>query len=410
MNSIDQLKGTLSLTVSELTRYLRQLLEADEVLQDVWVQGEISNLGRPASGHVYFTLKDQSSSLRCVIWRNNAIRISSQLIEGSAIEAHGTITVYETAGQYQLITDSIRPKGEGSLFQEFLRLKKALDEEGLFDSNRKREIPKFPKRVGIITSPSGAALQDILNTLKRRNPMLEVTIVPSSVQGLEAPLELIRALKYMNRIIKPDVILLARGGGSMEDLWAFNDERFVREIITTSCPVITGIGHETDFTLSDFAADLRAPTPTAAAELATPYTVSDLKESLLALTRTLTEAIELSIKKQIDQVREILLRLKYCSPYRRIQVEWQSNDSLNRRLIDIQLHKILIEKAKIKGLGDQLLSLNPNNILKRGFAVVTRSTDGKLITKKEQAIIGDGLTVRVQNGDFPVLVSSQNME
>jgi exodeoxyribonuclease VII large subunit len=264
-------------TVSTLTKYIRDLLEADMTLQDVWVRGEISNLSRPASGHIYFTLKDAGASLRCVMWRTEASRLKLALQEGSAIELHGKIGVYEVGGQYQFYVDQIRPVGEGVLYQEFLRLKAMLEAEGLFDSERKRPIPAFPNRIGIVTSPTGAALRDMLTALRRRLPLVEVILAPSPVQGEDAPPKLVEAIHSLNRLQPlPDVILLARGGGSIEDLWAFNDERVVRAVVSSEAPIICGVGHETDFTLCDFAADLRAPTPTAAAELATQITLSDL--------------------------------------------------------------------------------------------------------------------------------------
>ena len=259
-------------TVSKLTFYIRKLLEENEVLQDVWVQGEISNLSRPASGHIYFTLKDSNAALKCVMWKTSAVRLRMGLQDGMEVEVHGRIGVYEVSGQYQLYADQIRPLGEGALYQEFLRLKAMLEAEGLFAPERKRPIPLLPKKIGIVTSRTGAALHDMLHTLGRRLPIVEVLVAPSAVQGIEAPPAIVSALDSLI-LQSPDVILLARGGGSIEDLWAFNDERVVRAVANSPIPIICGVGHETDFTLSDFAADLRAPTPTAAAELATQITV-----------------------------------------------------------------------------------------------------------------------------------------
>ena len=253
--------------VSDLTRYLRELLESDERLQDIWVTGEVSNFSRPASGHVYFTIKDSSASLRCVMWRNAVLRQSFIPRDGEAIDVHGSISIYEAGGQYQLYADLFRQAGEGALYAEFLRRKALLEAEGLFAPERKRPIPARPKRIGIVTSPTGAALQDMLNTLRRRYPLVEVVLAPTPVQGDEAPLSIIKALQDVVRLADPDVIILARGGGSIEDLWAFNDEKLARAIAASPAPVITGVGHETDFTIADFVADLRAPTPTAAAEL-----------------------------------------------------------------------------------------------------------------------------------------------
>src|SRR5512134_1544051 len=282
--------STQQWTVSKLTFYIRKLLEENEILQDVWVQGEISNLSRPASGHVYFTLKDASAALKCVMWKTSASRLGIALQDGMEVEVHGKIGVYEPAGQYQLYADQIRPVGEGALYQEFVRLKAMLEAEGLFAPERKRLIPTLPQKIGIVTSATGAALRDMLNTLRRRLPLVEVILAPSPVQGIEAPPALVKALQSLI-LQSPDVVLLARGGGSIEDLWAFNDERVVRAVAMSPVPIICGVGHETDFTLCDFAADLRAPTPTAAAELATQITMIDLRVSVSNLQSRLISAI-----------------------------------------------------------------------------------------------------------------------
>ncbi|HBG75043.1 MAG TPA: exodeoxyribonuclease VII large subunit [Anaerolineae bacterium] len=404
------LKGTLSLSVTDLTRYLRQLMESDEILQDVWVQGEISNLTRPASGHIYFTLKDSGASLRCVMWRSNITRLKTALQDGMAVEAHGNINVYEAGGQYQLNTDSIRSKGEGVLYQEFIRLKNLLEAEGFFEVERKRSIPEFVKRIGIVTSPTGAALRDMINTLRRRNPMLMVTLAGSAVQGEGAPDGLVSAIQSLNRLVHPDLILLARGGGSIEDLWAFNDERVVRAIVASEAPIITGVGHETDFTLSDFAADLRAPTPTAAAEMATQVSINDIKVQIGEIYFQLVVAIREIQNQKRSEMRECRNRLQNCSPARRIQSSWQGLDTMTRRMITAQRHRLSLETIRLHGVVENLSSLNPLDVLKRGYAVVTRSPDNRLITQTEQVEVGDQLTVRVKNGSFPVQVSGQDQE
>ena len=403
-------KSTISLSVSELTRYLRQLMESDEILQNVWVQGEISNLSRPASGHIYFTLKDSGASLRCVMWRSSAARLKVTLHDGMSMEAHGNINLYEIAGQYQLNADTIRPKGEGALHQEFMRLKKLLEEEGLFDTDRKRPMPGSVKRIGIVTSPTGAALQDMINTLKRRNPMLEVVLAGTVVQGDGAPDGLVSAIQTLNQVVNPDLILIARGGGSIEDLWAFNDERVVRAIVASKAPVITGIGHETDFTLSDFAADLRAPTPTAAAELATSMTIDEMKDQLYdacSMLESITmEILGLKRNEKLDCMR----RLLYCSPARRIQNSWQGLDTMTRRMVASQLHRLILETTRLDGVKEHLSSLNPTDVLKRGYAIVTRDLGNILITHTSQVSVGDKLSVRVKNGSFPVQAQAQDQE
>jgi exodeoxyribonuclease VII large subunit len=309
--------STQQWTVSKLTFFIRKLLEENEVLQDVWVQGEISNLSRPASGHIYFTLKDSSAALRCVMWKTSAVRLRMPLQDGKAVEVHGRIGVYEVSGQYQLYVDQIRPVGEGALYQEFMRLKAMLEAEGLFAPERKRLIPVFPKKIGIVTSATGAALRDMLNTLRRRLPLVEVILAPSPVQGVEAPPALVKALESLI-LQSPDVILLARGGGSIEDLWAFNDERVVRAVAMSAAPVICGVGHETDFTLCDFAADLRAPTPTAAAELATQITMIDLRASLQNYKSRILSATLKYLAEQKASLSSLVSQLRYVSPDRRI--------------------------------------------------------------------------------------------
>ncbi|NOY97801.1 MAG: exodeoxyribonuclease VII large subunit [Chloroflexi bacterium] len=390
-------------TVSDLTRYLRQLFESDEMLRDVWVQGEISNLSRPRSGHIYFTLKDSGASLRGVMWRSNAARLNLDLQDGMAVAVHGQISVYEAGGQYQLYADQIRPVGEGALYQEFLRLKATLEAEGLFDPERKRPIPERPQRIGIVTSATGAALRDMLDTLRRRYPLAVVILAPSPVQGDAAPPKLVAALEGLNALDPgPDVILLARGGGSIEDLWAFNDERVVRAVAASSVPVITGVGHETDFTLVDFASDLRAPTPTAAAELATPVTVHDLRANVTDLAGRLTLAVAALLDRQQADVGMMQSRLQYASPLRRVQNERQRLDELARRLNAAQAHRLDLTRTGLKGLGRRLDALNPQSVLARGYAVVTRQADGRIVSRTAQVAAGDALTVCVSDGTFDV--------
>jgi exodeoxyribonuclease VII large subunit len=391
--------STQQWTVSKLTFYIRKLLEENEILQDVWVRGEISNLSRPASGHVYFTLKDASAALKCVMWKTSAARLRIGLQDGMEVEVHGRIGIYEVSGQYQLYADQIRPVGEGALYQEFMRLKAMLEAEGLFAPERKRPIPLFPHRIGIVTSGTGAALRDMLNTLRRRLPLAEVILAPAPVQGIEAPPALVKAIQSLN-FRSPDLILLARGGGSIEDLWAFNDERVVRAVAMSSVPVICGVGHETDFTLCDFAADLRAPTPTAAAELATQITMIDLRGSLQHYrTRLLTATLKM-LAEQNNALSALASQLRYASPDRRILSERQRVDDLSRRAHAALFHHLQLESAHIKGMQRRLDALNPMAVLRRGYAVVTRKEDGTVVSHVAQA--SEEMTVRVSDGEFEV--------
>jgi exodeoxyribonuclease VII large subunit len=386
-------------TVTALTRYLRALLENDGMLQDVWVEGEISNLSRPASGHIYFTLKDAAAALRCVMWRSDVLRNRLTLQDGMAVEIHGRIGIYEPAGQYQLYVDRIRPLGEGALFQEFLRLKALLEAEGLFDAARKRPIPALPRRIGIVTSASGAAIRDMLNTLRRRLPLVEVILAPSLVQGEEAPLALVEALTALARQ-QPDVILLARGGGSIEDLWAFNDERVVRAVAASPVPIICGVGHETDFTLCDFAADLRAPTPTAAAELATQITLQDLFASLQTIEKRLLTATAERLRTEHSTLQALQTRLHFHSPRRRLESERQRLDDLSRRASWAILQRLRLQNARLDGLNRRLQALNPLAVLRRGYALLRRKEDGGLVSRVAQA--SAEMIVRLSDGEFEV--------
>ena len=264
-----------TMTVTQVTRYVKSLLDGDYALQDLWVEGEVSNFKVTASGHAYFTLKDSEASLRCVMWRSDVRRQDMLPQDGQSVLAHGRVSVYEVAGAYQLYVDHLQPVGLGRLYLEFEALKQRLAEEGLFDPAQKRPLPPFPQRVGVVTSPTAAALRDILNVLARRYPLVQVVLSPTLVQGDQAPPQIVTAIQALNDLANIDLIIVARGGGSLEELWAFNDERVARAIAASRVPVISGVGHEVDFTIADFAADVRAPTPSAAAELAVPEGVRD---------------------------------------------------------------------------------------------------------------------------------------
>jgi len=248
-------------TVSQITAYIKELFEADDSLQDLWIEGEVSNCSRPPSGHIYFTLKDPGAEIACVLWRSQAAALEHLPVEGQAVMVHGRASVYEAKGRYQLYVDWLQPVGEGALFLRLQQLKDKLEREGLFAPERKRPLPPFPRQIGVVTSPVGAAIRDILHVLQRRFPLAEVILAPSQVQGEEAPPQIVAALEMLNAHTDVDVIIVARGGGSLEELWAFNDERVARAIFASRVPVVSGVGHETDYTLSDLVADLRAPTP-----------------------------------------------------------------------------------------------------------------------------------------------------
>jgi exodeoxyribonuclease VII large subunit len=397
MFDLDQPLQSGILTVTQLTRHLQELLEGDPILRDVWLKGEVSNYTLAISGHAYFTLKDEQSAIRCIIWKSSFNReMRTQLQEGSSVELHGYVGIYERSGQYQLYVDSVRPAGEGALFQEFQRLKAKLEAEGLFAQDRKRFIPTFPRKIGLVTSPTGAALQDMLNILRSRFPLVEVVLAGTSVQGDAAPGEIVSALERLNLAEHPDVILLARGGGSLEDLWAFNDERVVRAIVVSQAPVISGVGHETDFTLADFAADLRAPTPTAAAVAAVPD-IAELKVVLNQMGEELRTKTERILTLQTAALKDSAFQLERFSPQRYLAQSLQRLDELNGTIANTVSHRLEMERSQLIHFSSHLLSLNPYQVLKRGYAMVT-DDHGKMVDSIHKVNPGQGILVRLQDG------------
>jgi len=387
-----------SITVSELTRYIRQMFEMDYRLQDVWVQGEISNLSRPSSGHVYFTLKDSGAAIKCAMWRTSVTSNVQRLREGDAILAHGKISVYEVQGAYQLYVDAIQSAGVGDLYQQFELLKAKLQAEGLFAPDRKRALPEVVHAIGIVTSPTGAALQDMLNIIRRRWPLLRVVLAPTPVQGDDAPPKIIAALERLYRRDDLDAILIARGGGSIEDLWCFNDERVARTIARSPVPTISGVGHEVDFTIADFVADMRAPTPSAAAELITPdqdEVRSTLEDYAVMLDTILT-----------DRIRQARLRvqlnaraLAHLSPRVKLANARQRLDDASGKMQDTLLHYLVLRRERINGLAAQLNAYNPLNVLARGYAVVRRE-NGEVVRSVTQVTADERLSIRVSDGEF----------
>ncbi|HQM66073.1 MAG TPA: exodeoxyribonuclease VII large subunit, partial [Anaerolineaceae bacterium] len=392
-------------TVTALNAYLRELLETDEVLQDLWVRGEISNFSQPRSGHLYFTLKDSESAMRCVMWKPSAMRLRFTPTDGMLVEAHGAMSIYPAQGQVQLYVDALRPAGEGALYQEFLRLRAQLEAEGLFDPSHKRPLPRLPKHIGVVTSATGAALHDILQTLNRRLPTLRVTVAPTSVQGVEAPAGIIAALKRLNSLPDLDLIILARGGGSIEDLWAFNDEGVARAIFASRYPVISGVGHETDFTIADFVADLRAPTPTGAAELATPITKEELRAALQGAEAQLTELIN----RQLEDLKQALQlaqsELRRSSPRLRILNNIQRLDELQGRLERAIQQQLQRKQNNLANASDRLASLNPQAVLKRGYAIITDQATGQIISHTRQAVPWQPVWLQVQDGSIPAQIT-----
>lgn len=387
--------------VSELTTHLRRVVESDELMADVWVQGEISNANRYASGHFYFSLKDESASMRCVMWKSHVTRMPRLPREGEAVNAHGRVSVYDARGEVQLYVDQMELLGAGALWQEFERLKTQLAAEGLFAQERKRTLPKFPRRIAIVTSRSGAVIQDIRHTLERRYPIPQVFLSNTAVQGADAPTQIVAALKLAQQIPNLDVIILARGGGSMEDLWAFNDENVARAICDCSVPVISGVGHETDFTIADFCADLRAPTPTAAAQLCTPDQ-NELRANLLLHEQRLHRAIQ----EQVLDARRRLIQdtnaLHRASPRAQVANRRQRLDDLTRNAARYLQRRIEIQRSQLAAATRQLNTLNPLATLDRGYAIVQHAE--QVVTDAAQVSSSDTVNIRVRQGEFSARV------
>jgi exodeoxyribonuclease VII large subunit len=390
------------LTISAINAYIRRRLEADPTLQDVWLVGEVSNWKQAASGHIYFTLKDAEAALRCVIWRSQA----SQLLylprrEGESVVAHGRISVYEAGGNYQFYVDDLEPAGQGALHAQFERIKTRLAAEGLFELALKQSLPPFPQRIGVVTSPDGAALRDILNVLRRRYPLAQVILSPTQVQGETAALQIIAALSALMPQ-QADVIILARGGGSLEDLWAFNDERLARAMAACPIPIVTGIGHEVDFTIADFVADVRAPTPSAAAELVSPDK-NELKQRLAGYQQDLTELARQAISEARNELQRQQWTLTRLSPQTQLNNYRQRLDILLSRATQTIRHQLILQRQQVNSLASQLATLNPEATLKRGYAVVHRGQ--QVITAAAQVEPGDEVTVQVSQGEFDATVS-----
>jgi exodeoxyribonuclease VII large subunit len=385
--------------VSQITAYIKELLDGDYALQDLWLEGEVSNYSRAASGHVYFTLKDEEAQIRCVMWRSQVERQAYVPQNGEAIVVHGRISVYEAGGQYQLYVDDIQPAGDGLLYLQFGALKERLAAEGLFDVERKRPLPSFPQRLGVVTSPTAAALRDIVNVLRRRYPLVEVVLSPTLVQGDEAPPQIVAAIQVLNQLTDVDAIIVARGGGSLEDLWAFNDERVARAIYASQSPVVTGVGHETDFTIADFVADVRAPTPSAAAELAVP----DQQELRGAVASWRGRLVQL-MKGQIEEERRALQYreqvLRRFSPQAQINSYRQQIDDVMRSTLAGLKHSLALARERLRTLDSQLQTLSPLATLERGYAIARHLGTGKVVRSVAQVVAGDRLEVRVSDGQF----------
>ncbi|MFY9196573.1 MAG: exodeoxyribonuclease VII large subunit [Bacillota bacterium] len=390
-------------SVSEITKYVKALVESDDFLAGVWVRGEISNFTLHSSGHMYFSLKDEASRLRCVMFRSHNSRLGFMPSDGMSVFAYGAIGMYERSGDLQLYVEDMMPQGTGSLYLAFLKLKEKLEKEGLFSSSRKRPIPRFPKVVAVVTSPTGAAVRDVITVIKRRAPGVTVLVVPALVQGDGAPESIVRGLELANRTGFVDVVIVGRGGGSFEELNAFNDESVARAIAASEVPVISAVGHETDFTIADFVADVRAPTPSAAAELAVPDRY-ELEQTVFQLSMRLNGSIRkvLSDNKAMleSQVRSHVLRFPM-----EITRDHRTRLSLaGGRLYTLVQSSLSEKRESFRVLAGQLDGLSPYGVLNRGYGFIRKLPEKSVVRSVEQVQPEDEIEVVLSDGSFAAAV------
>ena len=396
-----------SVTVSELTRDIKLLLE--EGLPSLWVEGEISNFKRHSSGHLYFSLKDADAQINCVMWRGRNQSLLFQAEDGMKVMALGNVTVYEKQGRYQLDVIRMQPLGSGELQMAFEALKQRLNNEGLFDAQYKKELPEFPEVIGVITSPTGAAIRDIVSVIERRYPAVRLLLRPVRVQGSGAAEEIANAIDAFNKDGQVDLLIVGRGGGSIEDLWPFNEEIVARAIFNSRIPIVSAVGHEIDFTISDFVADFRAPTPSAAAEIA----VQD-SQAILYQIQQWQQQISQHVSNQIDGYHQELSALFKSYGLRRPEGQVREYrlqlDDIVRRLAESRTRMIDERKKHILRIQNQLGALNPEAVLARGYSVTSRLSDGQMVTNASDVSPGETICTRVHQGQIYSLVEVQDQE
>ena len=386
-------------SVKEINRLVRELLE--QSFPSFWISGEISNFISASSGHWYFSLKDDEAQVRCTMFKNKNMAADWVPKNGEKIEAKCFIGLYEARGEYQLNIELIRHAGAGLLSEAFNQLKEKLLKEGLFEPSRKKSIPQFPKSIGVITSPTGAAIEDILITLKRRSPHIPIFIYPSLVQGKEAPSAIVKSVETANTRMECDVLILARGGGSIEDLWAFNEEIVARAIVASKIPTITGVGHETDTTIADFVSDLRAPTPTGAAELVTSHTV-ELIKTIQAYKNQLNKMMASVIRELMQKIDYLEKRL--ISPRQQIQRQKEQIHQYIQRINQSMKNAMIQYRLNIDKLKLNLDHLSPHAVLSRGYSIIT-NVDGQIVNNINQLKLDDKIHIQLNHGQADANIS-----
>ncbi len=384
-------------TISELSDYLNNMMAADPILQDLWVRGEVSNFHHHNSGHMYFTLKDNHSCISAIMFRGNNRYLKFELEEGMTVNAHGYVGIYQPRGNYQFYIDQLEPAGKGALYLAFEQLKLKLSQEGLFAVEQKKAIPLLPQKIGVVTSPTGAAIRDILAVARRRFRNVSMLIVPSLVQGEQAAPQIVRGIEYLNQRADIDLIIISRGGGTIEDLWPFNEEMVARSIFRSQKPIISGVGHESDYTIADFVADLRAPTPSAAAELALSSRL-ELEKNLTGIYNRLVNAIQFQLANSRGKLSALAGRRVFSNPQELLATQLQNLDDLSRRLELTMERTINKKREKFIFLNGKLEGLSPLKTLSRGYTITSKT--GNIVNSIAVIEQGDLLITRVSDGEI----------
>lgn len=396
--------GSPIYTVSQLTGEIRDMLERHIGL--VWVTGEVSNFRRPASGHCYFTLKDEFTQVNVIMWRMVAAGLRFELKDGRSVLVQGEVTVYEPRGQYQIVLKRAEPLGVGALQLAFLQLKDKLAREGLFDESRKKPLPRIPRRIALVTSPTGAAVQDMLNVILRRFPPAQVVVCPVRVQGEEAATEIALTIGLVNRLPRVDVMIVGRGGGSLEDLWPFNEEIVARAIAASHVPVVSAVGHETDFTIADFVADVRALTPTDAGNLVVPD-IRQLAADMSSLAGRLGQALLARSGGARERLDAIARSYAFRRPLERVRAREQRLDDIAQQLFRDIAHVVQIQHQRVEAAGARLESLNPLAVLGRGYSIAFREPEGTILRSTARLKVGSLVRTRLAKGEFVAKVESK---
>ena len=388
--------------ITELNNYIKNLLDADELLAGVYVKGELSNYKMYPSGHHYFTMKDAEGTLKCVMFKGSASKLRFKPENGMSVVAFGRVAVYPRDGLYQLYVNEITPDGVGDLYVAFEQLKEKLFKEGLFDDRHKKTLPKFPKTIAVITSSAGAAIQDIIRVLGSRWPLTQVTVLPVRVQGVEAPPEIVEALNHVNKIKAADLIITGRGGGSLEDLWAFNDERVARAIFASEIPVISAVGHEPDVTIADFAADVRAATPSNAAEIAVPD-INDVYSWLKSTDIRMNQSVIRDLKIRRQRLSDVSNKRVLQNPKNYIDDKRMQIDRNTEKMISVMQNRLFKKRDRFTRLAASLDAMSPLKVLGRGYAIA-KLDDGAVIKSAKDVSSGDRLIIRLQKDEVKCIV------